>query len=929
MKVFFKSLPLALYLIFFLINAMLVAYAYVDGNNEDVVLDAPWRTERDYVPFLFFIPERSGLASIESIGISMWDAEQKRSYHTVLTDDNSSSSDGGRCSTLDGERPSFVEYIDPEGFRRGPLEGENLDHFWHVVLRVPVECLANGAGGLVKAVLVARTGQDTLRTFSRVMWIKVDRDPLPKFRPSDHYYDSHVHTIAEQTTRGAFGGVDSARKAFGGPLVMLVESAYALGLVDKQMNNGNWSDFANEIAITDHNVFFSASPYDSGDPPKAGPTSDTDGHLGEFRWYRSNLGVMAGEEVTMSGHGRKTETPGNAEGRHVLSYGGPHLEGPWHGGNVEKGQWGLEDTGTDNYNTPENVLVQSGSSQDGFLYLAHPLSKSHGTPVDLMRSMLGYESSSYPIDIYKTINQSESEFTLKGVQMWNEKNDWVARRHLENNQKLKRQTEEYIDPWSKDGSEQQFLYDESWDRGLLEGLREYSDLVREGLDFELPTTQNNPSRPLRIIRKLYLSGGSDAHGDFNSATHSDATILHELDSSIATIGFDDRLLESKSNAFGRVLTYTLSDHVYNALQDRDKPHLAYNNGNTIITDGPICKLQIDTNCSHDSDVYRGMFESVVGVNKYCENKDGLIGGGGLFDGGNTALYKEGLGARGGSVVNALFTWDGKNQYGAANQPTAGSIQKVTLRTISTDGDRVFVANTGAYPSLKIAGQNTLIKLPQSKNENMLPRAVYAHAEFGSHEGRDKSHCITNPVWLTPYNIIVQEPETVSCPIAPGNLVATVGFGLDVEVGSEMNVSVVPLDENGEDRLAVPTQLRFVTTEAGRYVYSNIETPIQCGTEASTNPFTGNTTTGEFALIVQSINDPLGNRMNSIMQKFEFADGRVFLPETIETIGGGAVAEAPLSEATGCSISSARGLIGFYLLMIGFLGVNRAIKHRAV
>ncbi len=126
----------------------------------------------------------------------------------------------------------------------------------------------------------------------------VDPSQFPSLAPEDRYFDTHVHTIAEQTTSGVLD-VNGASKAFGGPIVMLLEASYALGLVQTQPRDGNWADYRDSIVVTDHNMFYSREPYDTGVPPRFGPTATTDGHAGEAAWYRANLGGLAGEEITL------------------------------------------------------------------------------------------------------------------------------------------------------------------------------------------------------------------------------------------------------------------------------------------------------------------------------------------------------------------------------------------------------------------------------------------------------------------------------------------------------------------------------------------------------------------------------------------------------------------------------------------------------
>jgi hypothetical protein len=168
-------------------------------------------------------------------------------------------------------------------------------------------------------------------TSSRVLRVLVGPERFPSFDASDRYLDVHVHTIAEQSVSRMLDA-NGVHKACGGPIVMLLEASYALGLVQPRPADGNWAAYRDSVAVTDHNIFYPRPPYDAGMPPRSGPTATTDGHAGEAAWYRANLGRLAGEEITLWRGSNQDHSVHLNLGHHLLAYDKRHFEGPWHGG---------------------------------------------------------------------------------------------------------------------------------------------------------------------------------------------------------------------------------------------------------------------------------------------------------------------------------------------------------------------------------------------------------------------------------------------------------------------------------------------------------------------------------------------------------------------------------------------------------------------
>jgi len=106
--------------------------------------------------------------------------------------------------------------------------------------------------------------------------------------------------------------------------------------------------------------------------------------------------------------------------------------------------------------------------------------------------------------------------------------------------------------------------------------------------------QSKLTSNLSPLRKIFLSGGSDAHGDFNYSTSNAGTTISASDNAIAKI----RTVAYCPNSMG-----TTNE---NLLQ-------AFSNGNTIVTDGPVLIFNIDIN----GDGIIDSRDAVIGDHNIC------------------------------------------------------------------------------------------------------------------------------------------------------------------------------------------------------------------------------------------------------------------------------------------------------------------------
>jgi len=709
---------------------------YADRAGTDVVMDAPWKTVRDYVPVLFFFPQFEGGRRVERI--RLFDCVAGVPAGPPVVVDQVSGPD-----TLNG-----ATFIGPLGEARdGLAAGERVGNFWHYVMRVPHAALGHHGTPDVhylyaevewsRRVLLWRQRLSS----HRVLRVLVEPRQFPSFDAADRYLDTHVHTIAEQSTSGVLD-VNGASKAFGGPVVMLLESAYALGLVQTPPRDGNWADYRDSVAVTDHNIFYSTRPYDTGVLPGAGPTSTlADGHAAEAAWYRANLGRLAGEEISLRRGSNQDDSIQPNIGHHLLAYGTRHFEGPWHGGLFLT-------SGLENPNTLESVLAgMKAAGAGGFAYASHPALEGFIWPPEYFAQAIGfppYDSKTGP-----TVDSAGTEFLFKGSEVWNIKADEVAAAsgHLPASSAFDR-----MNPFAGGPDAQRFAR-KAWDGELLRSLDTTLAQLGRGLRFSFREAPQE-----RFIRKLYMSAGSDAHGDFDYTDEVSAT----------AVPYSGALT---SNAYARVRTYALA---------HDRPpgeHSAldaFRHGNTVLTDGPLVRYALDADGRHDPEAGAARWHD---AESRWENGEGRIGGAGRFDGGRTMLVP----LPGGEV------WI-RSEWMRSATPGAGEVTRYKV-------DRVMESARDSFDVP--AGHDG------TPDERRLPQAMDRLAALVL-TARDPSvdeRCIVNPVWVAPVRIEVQTPpgeEGAPQPAAlpPGSLKVVFHFPISMSAGAATRVCLRPLDSAG-------------------------------------------------------------------------------------------------------------------------------------
>ena len=707
-----------------------VAAAYADRAGTDIVMDAPWRTVRDTIPVLFFFPQFEGGRRVEKIRIFEC-ADGAPIAPAVFVDA------AGGPDTLNG-----ATLVGPCGESRGGLDAtERVTSFWHYVVLVPHAALSRhgtpDVHELKAEVEWTRPGPLGSHRFrnSRVLRVLVDPARFPSLAPDDRCFDVHVHTIAEQSSSRLFSA-NSAHKAFAGPVLMLLESAWALGLVETRPSADGWSAFADSIVVTDHNVFYSRAPYDAGTPPRFGPTAATDGHAGEAAWYRGHLGRLAGEEITLRSGSNQGPTTPNL-GHHLLAYDTRHFEGPWHGGRFLTSR-------LENPNTIEAVMAgMKAWNTTGFLYAAHPSLAGFVWPPEYFAQAIGfppYNSIAGPL-----VDSTGSEFLFKGSEVWNIKMDQVARSsgHLAASSAF-----DVMNPFPG-GPRAQRFHAVAWDRELTEGLDTLESQIRRGLAYSF---RERPDE--RFIRKLYMSAGSDAHGDFNYADEVSATLVPHS-------GW------LHSNAFARVRTYAL---VHDRREGTRNPLDALRDGNTVLTDGPVFEYELDADGRHDPDAGAARWHD---ARVAWENADGRIGGEGVFDGGRTMLVP----------LPGESVWM-RSRWMRSVTPGAGEVGSLGFVRVTAAGRDSFDVPAGREGALE--------RQPVPRAMDQLS-ALVATARDTSKDER----CIANPVWIAPVSIGIETAaeDGRAAALPPRSLKVVFRFPLSMSE-SGARACIRPLDSYG-------------------------------------------------------------------------------------------------------------------------------------
>ena len=841
---------------------------YQQSNGVDVILDSCWRIEpgRPYVPLQVFVPSKGGRTAGTRLRFTRAEVllrDQPTGPATPLYQDVR-----GAAPSL---APAGLEIVDELGQPRG---GPNaLDLFAdaeldangrHEILRFPVAGmgLPGTLGAPVTRYLDSKVWWEQSRplfffwTTSRsgshrsVLRVRFADAPLPALPGENHYHDVHHHTIAEWFF-GSPLDVFAPRKAYGGPMQMVFESGYAMGFLPAPTPQAAWG----KIISTDHNCFNNRTIPDPDGPDHRPPFGHTAASQhpagqGQLEAYRTLLGPSAGEEVTWKQdvplpriHPVVNQIlnllPGLPLGAHMLTYHADHVEGPWHGGG-----W-LRGPGSPNIDVPLFPLLndlaknRQGSQERAFGYCAHPFSGQGWRDNNLDRAF-GLDPQYRDED---GLHDSTREFVLKGLEWFNGR----GTRSLPTNQV----DFEDLNPWA-DPVFAQGVHD--WDAGVWDGYTLWHQILARTLEYSF---QSDPET--RFIRKIYQSGGSDAHGDFNFNTSRAATPITLQ----ATFNVGDE-------AWYGVRTYCFGENKPGATPE-DRWMAAYADGNTVVTDGPLVVFSLDADGRFDSGDLR-WHDTQSGA----EDEDGQIGGDGPLDGGRTALVRRGSPA-------PVF------RYRYSSAPEWGPIASVLLYKTEVGNPNPTRRNGSVdqiigVNELALTGPDAWLEQPldPSREGPVTTITAFAMGAFtgGNPDqidlGPDNYRCYTNPVYCVPYDAeaTVSAVDTSNGTIPAGSLEVRFTFDVSMDPGSYA-VEVKALDAGGRSTGRVDPALTTLVplTGSGWSDRPGIKSSVLTLTNQDPIPLSGAAypAAGRTSFVVywaDAPRDAAGNALNPIAFTFD-------------------------------------------------------------
>ncbi|MBI4860792.1 MAG: hypothetical protein HY815_11100 [Candidatus Riflebacteria bacterium] len=785
----------------------------------NVVMDAPWRVQArpgkgTYIPILVFFPEtKEGwrqvkvlsirIAELGSQGVSLL-YEDTSASGPVLGQSSTSAFSGREMTAVNGfgvvapDLDIVRDKVEPgsalAAFAVSEINDDNRG--WHTILRLPVpdSAVATGSGQITLLAQVEYrrvSALDTqVYTIKRRLEVTLDRSPLPCL-PGWRSFDTHAHTLAEYSSDLSYKAI---RKAFGGPVQMLKECALAVGFID------SIDQFKDRVMTTDHNTFFSDREWVRYGPTTSGIAQgstqvlhpelapyfvDLDGKpfpegQREFENYVDLFGVTFGEEVTLAKSGGVFDMVAGTLGSHLVTYSTRHFMGPFHGGRF----FIFRDE--PNPNTIEKVLTAMASDPrypDGFCYAAHPFSNSWLERRFLFAWTNDQIESAIHGDFIRRKGDRDHEFVFKGFQLWNQKRTRIFSTNPINPYRLLELLEDpsNVPEW-KQG-------DPIWDEELNQGLQIYHQAISECLS--IPASGNAAHR---FIRKFYMSGGTDAHGDFNRASDMMARGLAALPAQIL------RFLKAftvADNAYGKVRTCVLPAASPEAGQTTEQRAVyAFAHGQSIVTDGPVLEFALDSSGRFDSARRRWHAQPAF------EDTDGQIGGDGDMDGARTLFVPEG--GRDALVryrFSTSSTFGGDLERIELYRDEAGGRVKLVKVNRPTGKASVLEAQGALDPRApadpdgwRVAPLKDAVKSPDKAPVRCLSAFSLGGFTRWLLQPPFDHRVYTNPIWAVPIKLVVRSPAP-SGPIAPGEL--TVSFVFPVSMSPKpCEVRLVPLGPDG-------------------------------------------------------------------------------------------------------------------------------------
>ncbi|MDC3378706.1 S8 family serine peptidase [Planctomycetota bacterium] len=902
---------------------------YQQSNGVDVILDAVSRVNPNipYVPVQVFVPSKGGRTPATKLyfeTVSMSVSDTPTGNRTLVYRDTR----GASPSVY----PGGLEIVDEVG---NPRTGQHIRDMFadadidmngrHDIFRIPRVTfgVASTPATVVERYIDARVDWKHTRTLlfgfkvtrsgdtRTVLRVRFSPEAWPELPGDNHYHDVHHHTIAEWYF-GSPLDIFAPRKAYGGPLQMVFESAYAMGVIDGPKE----SDAFGRIITTDHSSFNNRtipSPDGADHRPPFGPQSITNNPgTTQLEAYRGVFGITAGEEVAFKQdiplprinkivNSLLDMLPGLPLGAHMLLMRADHVEGPWHGGGWLKGP-GNPNINVDLFPLISDLAKTNQAAQgESFAYCAHPFSGQGWREANLDEGF-GLQPQFRSRD---GVHDASNEFVLKGVEFFNGRGTrTLPKAQIDFNN---------MNPWA----DATFMAGEpEWDEGIWVGMLEWHRMTANTLEYAF-----NSDPETRFIRKIYHAGGSDAHGDFNFSTGRAATPVNLK----ATYNVGDE-------TWYAVRTYCFGDTKQGATAE-DRWLEAYRDGNTAVTDGPVMTLSLDADGRWDSATQRWHDASSAG-----ENADGMIGGNGPLDGGYTALVRRGSDqpvfryhynstAEYGDIASVLLY---KTEAGAPN-PTRSNRGK----------DQIVGVNTFA---LSGAGQDHTQALDPTREGTVTTLTAFAAGAYTSVNpdtadlAVDDYRCYTNAIYAVPYdvNVAVTNVDQGTATIPAGGVTVEFTFDISMDPGA-YDVHLKALNAQGESTDNTQPELAtFTGTWSDR---AGVKSSVFTVTNSDAVPLYGPAypAAGDVSFVVyMTPRDAAGNALNSIATTFSEVQlpappGAAPVPGTQPTTGttaAPATAGNPAAAAaggggggsgSGCAVATTQTQ-PWALLWLGLLGL---------
>lgn len=836
-------------------GALALSELYQQSNGVDLILDAPWRIEpgRDRVPLLLFAASKGGL------GLSGTRLRLDRT--TVTVRDSAAATTGTTVYEHVRGRPLAAPpghaVKDELGRPRAslePFEGRELDangrHEVHLLPRaalgVPLRPAAAGEHRFLDAkvewtyLVPLPLGLTPSRAGSHrsVLRVGFAKEPWPRLPGEGHPHDVHNHTIAEWYFSSPLN-VFAPRKAYGGPIVMLREAAYALGVL------GSPADVRDRLITTDHNNFYNAGvPTDADHWPPYGEQGLAHHPAGTTKLgaYRAIFGDAAGEEVAVKqDQTHRVNVPASVGGgtvnvtlpigAHLLLMGGDHQEGAWNGGGWLAGPTNPGPTVL----LDDALRAAAGGAGAGarapFAYAAHPFG-GMGWNDPHLEASFGLAPGSRTTD---HVDRARRQFVLKGLQLWNGRTTRTLDPSLIDFNDLN----PWADPTFAAGRA-------NWDGGLQGSIRRWHDVLAADLEYSFA---GDPET--RFIRKVFAAAGSDAHGDFNFGVSRMATPV--------SLG---ATYHCSNDPWYAPVTWCLADGKPGATAEQ-RSLQAYADGSTVLSDGPLLVATLDADARLDGRSLRWH----AGATAH-EDDDGRIGGGGAFDGLGTALVR-----RGSTDVTYRYRYTNTADFGSNDG------QVVALKLYRTEAGAPNPARGGrlvGLADLPLAGEDQDHVRPLgAEGPFTRPSAVMLGAFTGVDPdqgvlGPDEHRCYTNPIFVVPYDAAatVRQVDLAAGVIPAGGLEVELTF--DISMEPTVVASLQPLDGSGDSpgRGGPPLQALAATWADRPGVRSSIlrltnPAPIPLQGDAYPAPDRCG-----FVVVLEDPKDAFGNQLNPVGVPFD-------------------------------------------------------------